>query len=101
MSKFVGTILGGLEIAAGVFTGIVAGWTGVGLYIAAQLITAGAGMVLSGVGTLISGSAQQMGQGVGQGIAFASRNPIKSWDVLYGCATTGGDVAWCDNGGGN
>jgi hypothetical protein len=92
MSKFVGVILGGLAIAVGVLIdiGTFGALTPLLVGLAAALLTAGTGLVLSGVGTLISGSAQQMGAG----IAFASRNPIKSWDVIYGYTVVGGTVVY-------
>ena len=40
------------------------------------LLTAGAGLVLSGIGTPISGSA-----GTSPGIAWATRNPNAPWGV--------------------
>jgi hypothetical protein len=96
MSKFVGIIVGGIEVAAGVIVGVVAGWTGAGLLLAAKLITAGAGMFLSGLGTLISGSGGSGGRsGSGQqsGFVSASRNPIANWNVIYGRSVAGGTVA--------
>src|SRR6266851_945160 len=79
MSKFVGVIIGGLEIVAGVI--LVA--TGVGGPLGVYLITAGVGMVLTGIGTLLS-------QGPLTGTATLSRNPVAPWNVVYGRQKVGG-----------
>ena len=67
---------------------------GVGLAISASMLSsmtgilasAGAGMVLSGVGTLLSQKAN--------GIATTSRNPIAPWQVIYGRSKVGGTVVY-------
>ncbi|HZL56610.1 MAG TPA: hypothetical protein VFC21_06005 [Bryobacteraceae bacterium] len=96
MSKFVKDVIGGVEIAAGIVVGALSGWTGIGLLFAANLITAGVGQVLSGIGTLIAGSGQSIVSptSVGGGTAFATRNPIASRQVIYGKAVTGGTFAF-------
>lgn len=91
MSKFVGIVIGGLEIAAGVVVGALTAWTGVGLYVAGLLITAGAGMLLSGIGSLTAGTVLTGPQG---GVAVASRNPIAPQLVIYGRTLVGGTVIY-------
>src|ERR1019366_4099562 len=79
--------------AAMIVGGVVATWFCPPL--APYLISAGAGMVLSGIGTLIGG------MGAGQGIHTLARNPVKSWDVVYGRARVAGTniytSEWGDN----
>jgi hypothetical protein len=91
MSSFIGIIVGAVEIVAGIVTEVLVGWTGFGAVLGGLLISAGAGMILSGLGTLISGSSQSQ---QGSGVAFASRNPIKSWDIQYGHGVVGGNVVY-------
>ena len=84
MSKgIVDTIIGGVEIVAGIllapFIGPLAGF----------LVAAGIGMLFTGVGTLISGTASG-------GVITATRNPVKDWDVVYGRARIGGEVLFAD-----
>jgi hypothetical protein len=80
-------ILGGAEIAAGVF---IEGATGGALTpIALLLISSGAGMVLSGLGTIIQGD----GTGRG-GSVTAQRNPTKPWDVAFGQNKYGGTLIY-------
>src|ERR1700761_749291 len=54
--------------------------------LAAALASAGAGMVMSGVGTLLSQKAN--------GIATTSRNPISPWKVILGTVKTGGTIVY-------
>jgi hypothetical protein len=79
MSKFVGVIIGGLEIAVGIVSEILLPGNPLGIY----LIASGVGMVLSGIGTLLS-------QGPLTGTATLSRNPIAPWNVVYGRQKVGG-----------
>jgi len=51
------------------------------------LITAGAGMVISGIGTALQ-------KGPLKGASTASRNPIKAWDIIVGWVKTGGTVVY-------
>jgi hypothetical protein len=57
MSKFVNTIIGGAEIAAGAALDLTPGGAALGNY----LIAAGVGTVISGLGTLLSGAAEDYG----------------------------------------
>jgi hypothetical protein len=79
MSKFIGVIIGGIEIIGGAI--LVA--TGVGGPLGGYLISAGVGMVLTGIGTLLS-------QGPLTGTAVLSRNPVAPWNVVYGRQKLGG-----------
>jgi hypothetical protein len=91
MSKFLTLISGAVEVVAGVVVGVIAGWTGVGLYAAIQLFGLGVATILSGTGTLLAGSGGKGGpQGSQGGISSAVRNPIQSWIMNYGRAVTGG-----------
>src|SRR5690348_11831002 len=82
MSKgIVDTILGGALIAAGVLVEI--GTLGGGTPLAAFLISSGAGMLLTGIGTLIS-------KGPLQGFQTTTKNPIAPWQIIYGRARVGG-----------
>jgi hypothetical protein len=81
MSKgIIDTIIGGVEVAAGILVtiGTLGGGTALGVF----LIAAGAGMVFTGVGTLIAGN--------NLGVVSASRNPIQPWTIAYGRARVGG-----------
>src|SRR5437879_6154925 len=73
MSKFVGVIIGGLEIAVGIASEILLPGNPLGIY----LIASGVGMVLTGIGTLLS-------QGQLTGTATLSPNPIAPWHVVDG-----------------
>lgn len=90
MSKFVGIIAGGLEIAAGVVLAL----TGVGAAFAPYLIAAGAGQIISGIGTILS-------SGPVNGFATAVRNPTAPWKVVYGRVRTGGTVVYINTWGDN
>lgn len=83
MSKFVGVIVGGLEIVGGAI--LVA--TGVGGPLGGYLIAAGVGMVLTGIGTLLS-------QGPLTGTSVLSRNPVAPWNVVYGRQKVGGILVY-------
>ena len=50
------------------------------------LIAAGVGMLLTGIGTLLSGN--------NLGIISSSRNPIEPWRVVYGRSRVGGTVIY-------
>jgi len=52
--------------------------------LASFLISAGSGVALSGIGTLIAGL------GAVKGVHTLARNPVKSWDVVYGRARVAG-----------
>lgn len=89
MSKFIGVIVGAVELIGGII--LVA--TGVGAALGALLITAGIGTLFSGVGTLLSGVSADSGGGQQiHGFATASRNPIAPWLVIYGRTAVGGTV---------
>ena len=77
MSKFIGVIVGGLEVVLGVVALFVPGLQGVGYL----LISAGVGTLLTGVGTILSSNAAQQLLGY----AAAARNPrvcVPSWSHL-------------------
>ena len=94
MSKFVGTIVGGAEIAAGVLTGIATGWTGVGLVAAEYLIAAGAGTLIAGIGTLLASSGQFAS-------ITAQKDPIAPWEINYGRTCHGGVPVYINSWGDN
>jgi hypothetical protein len=70
MSKFVSFIVGGLEIAAGLFLEFVT--LGAATPLTTALIIAGVGTVMQGVGTLLSQSAIK-------GFVNTIRNPTAPW----------------------
>ena len=82
MAKFVGIIIGGLEIGLGIFLEFIPG----GQLLGAMLIAAGVGQVIGGVGTLLNQPKS--------GLATASRNPIAPWNVIYGRAKVGGTIVY-------
>jgi hypothetical protein len=75
-------ILGAAETAAGI--AIVALVPG-GVPLGAMLIASGAGMVFSGVGTLLAGNQQA-------GFFTTERNPIAPWRIIYGRSRVGGTL---------
>jgi hypothetical protein len=82
MSKgIIDTIIGGLEVAAGILLEVISGGLNPAGYF---LIAAGAGMILTGIGTLLSGNAL--------GVVQASRNPIEPWRIIYGRSRVGGTI---------
>lgn len=84
MSKgVIQTVAGGLLIAAGVAAMFVPGGQGLGIF----LITAGIGLVLSGIGTMLA-------KGPLSGFATTTRNPIAPWEVIYGRARVGGTIVY-------
>lgn len=84
MSKgIIDTIIGGVEIVAGVVLEVISGGLNPVGY---MLIAAGVGMLLTGIGTLLSGN--------NLGVVTASRNPIKPWDIVFGRARIGGTVIY-------
>jgi hypothetical protein len=87
MSKFVGVVVGSLEIAVGAYLEIVT--FGASTPLTSFLISSGIGMVLSGIGTLMQGT-------VG-GTTTASRNPIAPWNVIYGRAKVGGTLVFVNS----
>ncbi|HXE04489.1 MAG TPA: hypothetical protein VN579_00775 [Bryobacteraceae bacterium] len=90
MSKFIGIIVGGIEIVGGVLLTVFSG--GTLAYVGGLLIAAGVGTVLSGVGTLLGGAGG--GQNIQQGIATAVRNPIAPWLVVFGRSVVGGTIVF-------
>jgi hypothetical protein len=85
LSKFVNIVVGSALIAGGLFLELVT--FGASTPLTAFLITAGAGMVLTGVGTLLQ-------KGPLSGVGSASRNPIAPWNVIHGRARVGGTVVY-------
>lgn len=86
MSKFVGVIVGGLEIAAG--AALLA--TGVGAAFAPYLISAGVGTLISGLGTLLS-------KGPVTGSVTSAKNPIAPWLIPYGENCVGGTPVYINS----
>src|SRR6516225_6435611 len=89
MSKFIGIIIGSVEIAAGILLEFVPGMQALGFF----LIASGAGAVIGNVGTLLSQPAGGLGQ--------ASRNPVMPWNVVYGRAKVGGTLVYINSSGDN
>jgi hypothetical protein len=56
---------------------------------AAFVITTGAGLVLSGIGTMLQ-------KGPLQGLSTTTRNPIAAWNVVYGRSRVGGVVIYLE-----
>jgi hypothetical protein len=84
MAGILGIIEGAAAIAAGVAIDVfVPGGAAIGNL----LIGAGAGMVMTGVGTLISGNPVK-------GFATTLRNSIAPWRVCYGRCRTGGSLVY-------
>jgi hypothetical protein len=86
-------------------TGILKTIGGIGLVVVGALtsefnpasgymISAGIGLAASGIGTLIAGDRKP-------GTGSAIRNPIKTWDVLYGQGKLGGTLVYIYNWGHN
>lgn len=92
MPKWVGAIVGAAEIGIGaaleVFT------FGASTPLTALLISSGAGMLISGIGTLLS-------QGPVKGTSTASRNPLAPWNVVYGRSKLGGTLVFLNEFGDN
>jgi hypothetical protein len=93
MSKgIVQTIAGGALIATGIFLEVVT--FGASTPLTTFLISAGVGMTLSGVGTLLS-------KGPLSGVETSTRNPIAPWNVVYGRKRVGGTVVFINSFGDN
>jgi hypothetical protein len=85
MAKFVNLIAGSALIGAGLFLEFVT--FGASTPLTAFLISAGIGMVITGIGTLLQ-------KGPLSGTSTATRNPIAPWNVVYGRAKVGGTVVY-------
>ena len=85
MAKFISVIAGTALIAAGLVLEFVT--FGESTPLTAFLISAGAGMVITGIGTLLSGKPPLPG-------STASRNPIEPWNVIYGRKKVGGTLVY-------
>lgn len=84
MSKgVVETIAGAIQIAVGAVLEFIPGGQAIGT----MLIISGAGMVLSGVGTMLS-------KGPLTGTGSATRNPVGPWNILYGRGKVGGTIVY-------
>ena len=81
MAKFISTIAGAAMIGTGLFLEFVT--FGASTPLTMFLISSGIGMVLTGIGTLLS-------KGPLTGTSTASRNPVAPWNVVYGRAKIGG-----------
>jgi hypothetical protein len=92
LSGILKIVAGAAEIAGGAL--VEAGTLGGGTPLALFLIGSGAGMVFSGIGTLLNNRPLS-------GYATAEKNPIGPWEVIYGQTRTGGicvyDNTWGDN----
>lgn len=95
MSLFSGIadIIAGAALIAGAVL-VEVGTLGGGTPIAELLFTAGAGMIISGVGTLMAGDPLK-------GFATTTRNPIAPWRVCYGRVRTGGTLVYLNMWGGS
>jgi hypothetical protein len=91
-SGIVRVIAGAAAIAAGILIEI--GTLGGGTFAASLLISAGAGLTLQGLGTLIAGEHSQ-------GLATTTRNPIAPWKIINGQARTGGTLVYMNMWGNN
>jgi hypothetical protein len=85
MAKFVNLIAGSALIGAGLFLEFVT--FGASTPLTAFLISAGIGMVITGIGTLLQ-------KGPLAGTSTATRNPIAPWNVVYGRAKVGGTMVY-------
>ncbi len=86
MSKgIVETIGGAVMVAAGVAADILT--AGAAAPLAQFLISAGAGLLITGIGTLLS-------KGPQKGFATTERNPTAPWSVIYGRARVGGTLVY-------
>lgn len=100
MSNFVGIIVGGLEIIAGVVGFLLI--PGFGVALANYLIFSGAGILLGGLGTMIASAIGIGGPGSSvAGTSFASRNPAAPWQVCIGRCMVGGTVIFINEFGEN
>jgi hypothetical protein len=83
-------LVGAALVAGTIFTG-----GALSPALASFLISAGSGVALSGIGSLIAGL------GAATGTGTMTRNPVKPWDVVYGrCRVPGTTVylnEWGDN----
>src|ERR1017187_5971013 len=87
MSKgIIETIAGGVLIVAGAVFMALPGGQALGFF----LITAGAGLVLSGIGTLLA-------KGPLAGFSATTRNPVAPWEVGYGVFPTGGTLVYVNH----
>ena len=84
MSKGIIETIGGYALIAG---GIGLGITTLGMSapLVEYMITAGASLMLQGIGTMIS-------KGPLHGFATTTRNPIAPWEGIYGRTRTGGTI---------
>lgn len=88
MSKFIGIIVGGIEIIAGIAVTIISG--GALAPIGGLLISAGVGTLIGGAGSLISDAISGSGSSPNGGYTTTVRNPIQPWNIIYGQAVVGG-----------
>lgn len=94
------TILGAVMVVAGVITGIVAGWTGIGGVVAANLIMGGAAMMAGGIYQMLSPQAKglQTQQDPDNMPSYAFGGPVNTTamgnpiPVLYGRREIGGAI---------
>src|SRR5579859_6335264 len=84
MSKgIIETIAGAYEITAGIALEFIAPGNPLSTY----LIVSGAGMLVAGIGTMLS-------KGPVEGFATATRNPVAPWQIVYGRSRVGGTIIY-------
>jgi len=81
--NFLKIIAGAAEVALGAL--IAVGTLGGGAYAAGLLMASGAGMMLSGIGSIIAGNPVR-------GFNTTTRNSISPWKVAYGSTRAGGTI---------
>ena len=86
------TIAGVAIIAAGAISGVIT--FGAATPLSMLMISAGSGLIMNGVGTMMSGDPVK-------GFATATRNSIAAWRVLCGRVRTGGVVVYLHQWGSN
>lgn len=89
MPKWIGVVVGAAEIAGGIVAGVFGA-----VPLSAMLISSGAGMLISGIGTMLA-------QGPVKGTSTASRNPLAPWNVVYGRSKLGGTLVFINEFGDN
>jgi hypothetical protein len=92
LSGILKIIGGAAEIAGGAL--IEAGTLGGGTPLALMLIGSGAGLLMGGIGTLLSGNPVT-------GFATTTRNSVAPWEVCYGECAVGGTIVYMNTWGEN
>ena len=93
LSGILQLVAGAAAVATGILLeGVTFGASSVA--VTPYLISAGAGMMLSGIGTLLTGAHSQ-------GFSTLIKNPIAPWRYIYGQARVGGDLVYLSTWGAN